>query len=605
MGIFIKEGDSAQYYQPELTTDSGTDRVDEIAVGSDGGGRGYLTDSGARDTTLGLSVTERRLKSVPQGFAYLLGASSGVWAGAGHVRLRLSGSDMVMLKDYLTDKELTSENYTFAFFLTVADKAGNMADISLEAGTGTYDSELGKYRCAVSLPTDVLDFGTTGAGTPLKDLSGISVYLRGYVHAPGAEMVEYVGGGVEVGSTGGSAPFRLRGIAGLDWSLTLPSGVTADAESGHFATGGVSFMPETERIVLTVESSQESGVALRGLFVEVMKSGGVVTDCIPISQETGRGSALGFSMRTVRLKSLSERTLNLTVTNKDKHTWNLSESPDWVDFPTLRSAEESQKVSVTFARNGTGHARYGNIVIYDVTDKLYYQIPCVQWGTESCSAVEGVTADGRKEVSAYAATIAKSSFTMEAAFYNAPSFTLYVRQLGFDIKDFSAGTDGLATLNMKSGACAGRDFRITATSYDAEHDRWRLTLDRLEDSSLGMVFPNTMYPIEAGDRFVLTDILMPEVYVFAAERRLLAKARAYYDRNSRLRYLYDLEIDSKWVRENGGVRLRPGMYMQIYDADLIGENPEYALIDTVTITGNESNIPTFKVTLRDRLYLPE
>ena len=47
------------------------------------------------------------------------------------------------------------------------------------------------------------------------------------------------------------------------------------------------------------------------------------------------------------------------------------------------------------------------------------------------------------------------------------------------------------------------------------------------------------------------------------------------------------------------------MYMQIADSDLIGESAEYVLIDTVTITENDSNIPTFKVTLREKLYLPE
>lgn len=130
MGAYIKIDDDAKYYQPTCVTDSLTDRADEIAVGSNGGGKGYIEDSGAQDTPMFLSIAEKNLMGISQGFLYRLGSFSNVWAGAGCVKLRLTDSDnRVILKEFLTSKSLS--NYEYAVELVVVDGAGHIVKKTL------------------------------------------------------------------------------------------------------------------------------------------------------------------------------------------------------------------------------------------------------------------------------------------------------------------------------------------------------------------------------------------------------------------------------------------------------------------------------------------
>ena len=600
MGVYIKIDDEAKYYQPSLVTDAATDRVDEVAVGSNGGSKGYIESTGVQDTPMSLSVAEKNLIEVSQGFAYLLGSFSGVWAGAGSVKLKLvDTTSRVLFQDFLTDNPLSQ--YTYAVYLSVVDAQGHVVDKPLSVGTQTYDSQIQKYKNTFSISANELTFGTTGANTHLTDLSKVSVYLRGYFYESASlKHIEYIGGGLEIGSAGGSFPFYLRGFAGLAWRLSGQAPV--DIESGVFPVG-VDYMPKSEKITTTIGANTGSSI-LAGYLINIQRGDLVTTDAIPISQKSSTTGYLDVSMRTIRLKSPKARTLQLKIFDKWNHGWEIFEYDSNDVTPSRTSGTGTTTINLVFHENTAGEAMSDIIRIRDRYNQQTYHIPYVHWGVERFYAVENIQQGQKKTITAYAAAIAKMSFDMEVSYYNSASFVLYLRQLGFDIKDFAAGANGIGTLNMKSGKCAGRDFNITDCQYDATHDRWRLTLDRLEDSSVGMVFPNISYPIEAGDRFVLTDILMPEVYIIVAGKRLLAKARVYYDQHSKLKYLYDLEIDSKWMHDEG-LTLRPGMYMRIADTDLIGDSDEYVLIDTITITENESNIPTFKVTLREKLYLPE
>lgn len=604
MGVYIKTDNEAQYYLPTLVVDAATDRIDEIAVGSDGGSKGYTDNAGVQDTLLSVSVEEKSLMEVPQGFAFLLGSFSGIWAGAGQIKLKFKDtSNRILFQDFLTNSPLA--DYTYAVYLSIMDNKGNIVNGStLSVKSTSYSTAASKYKSTFEVPLNEVTFGTTESGTQLKDLSKVYLYLRGFFYKGNNRHIEYIGGGIEMDSAGGDAAFRLRGFAGLAWQLSLPTPVTASEESGIFSEDEISFMPETDQLTLSVSSYKSAPIVLRGLLVSILKSNGDITDYIPISQKSDVEGALSVSMRTIRSKSPDKRSFSFKIFDESSHGWSIGEYPDWVTL-TATSGESTTTITLTFAANEAGQARGGLIVLYDSTTNFRYQIPCVQWGVERFYAKESITSGEKKSVLAYAGTIAKNTFDLSVSYYNAASFNLYIRQVGFNIEDFAAKDNGLGTLNMKSGKCGGRSFNITKCDYDETNDRWKLTLDRLEDSSVGMVFPNLTFPIKAGDRFVLTDILMPRVYILAAEKRLLAKAKVYYDQHSQLKYLYDLEVDSKWVCKQNGVYLRPGMYMKIYDADLIGENPIYVLIDTVTITENESNISTYKVTLREKLYLPE
>ena len=226
-------------------------------------------------------------------------------------------------------------------------------------------------------------------------------------------------------------------------------------------------------------------------------------------------------------------------------------------------------------------------------------------------------------------------FNFSAAWSRKKTFTITLRQLGFDIGEQAALGEG-KTIAMRSGKCTGRTFTIKDVQYDAENDAWVLECFRSEDESLSQWFPNTDYPIRGqeagydGDEFVLLDIAMPELYISMAEGELLQAAQDLLLDTATERWQYVPDIDAKFMVENNRT-IRSGEYMTILDMDFIEaeegttsyfktSNDVYlltshgekirlddgsgsvvaALVDTIVINEGEAAIPTYKVTLRDR-----
>lgn len=185
------------------------------------------------------------------------------------------------------------------------------------------------------------------------------------------------------------------------------------------------------------------------------------------------------------------------------------------------------------------------------------------------------------------------------------TFMMSLPQLGFDLNALGTSTvDGLATISMRSGMCAGRDFVVKECEYNDETHTWDLTCQRQDDTSLMQYFPNSVYPIAEGDTFVILDIQMPAKYVTAAETRLHNAAANALARLCKPVMAYVPEVDSKEVFM-ASVTLTEGLYMPIYDPDLVETfiisepNVNWILISTVTIAENEDVIPIYSVTLRD------
>lgn len=178
------------------------------------------------------------------------------------------------------------------------------------------------------------------------------------------------------------------------------------------------------------------------------------------------------------------------------------------------------------------------------------------------------------------------------------TFHVTLKQIGFDI-NLQASLGKGKTVSMKTGSCAGRDFVIDACYYSKDGDFWALDLRRQKDKTLGMMFPNSDYPIAKGDRLVLLDIAMPEVYVRAAVMDVLSEGEKLLARASKIQTHYEPSIDAKVMIESGR-SLREGMFMEITDEDVVDNTTDYILIDTLSIYEDESAIPTYKVTLRER-----
>lgn len=177
-------------------------------------------------------------------------------------------------------------------------------------------------------------------------------------------------------------------------------------------------------------------------------------------------------------------------------------------------------------------------------------------------------------------------------------FKVSLKQIGFDINERAALGEG-KVISMKSGMCEGRNFVISSCKYVSDNDSWLLTCKRQQDDTLGMLFPNSSYEIAEGDTFVLLDIAMPELYVSVAQNRLLAEGQKLLSRASKIQSNYEPSIDAKVMVESGRT-LREGMFMEITDEDVVDNTTDYILIDTLSISEDESAIPTYKVTLRER-----
>ena len=179
-----------------------------------------------------------------------------------------------------------------------------------------------------------------------------------------------------------------------------------------------------------------------------------------------------------------------------------------------------------------------------------------------------------------------------------------LKQIGFDPNLQRLSSNGkVGTLEMKTGACAGRSFRIDKCSYDSSADGWNLKIRRVVDRSVNMTFPNSTYPIAAGDRFVLTDIKMPDEYIEYASQRLLSRAKEVLDELSHPIAVLTPSMDAKFIKENARSFIE-GQFLS-FEAPLLSQGymalGYYSdLIDTLTINENEANIPTYSLTLRER-----
>lgn len=186
------------------------------------------------------------------------------------------------------------------------------------------------------------------------------------------------------------------------------------------------------------------------------------------------------------------------------------------------------------------------------------------------------------------------------------TFGIRIRQVGFDVmKRAALAGQSNPSITFNSGKLAGRTFTIASSVYDSTSDTWVLSINRAKDDSTNMTYPNTNYPVAVDDRFVFTDIAMPEEYIAMASARLLAMGQKYLEDNCVAMPFYEPSIDSKKVWENIQANpgqeqyiLREGKYMHIKDADMT-DGDEYVIIDSLTINEGESNIPTYSATLRD------
>ena len=104
---------------------------------------------------------------------------------------------------------------------------------------------------------------------------------------------------------------------------------------------------------------------------------------------------------------------------------------------------------------------------------------------------------------------------------------------------------------------------------------WRLRLERInldepDYSNLNLIMPNTIVNANSGDHVVLLDLFMPDIYVHAAENRLLREARHYLAANDRGKIQYAVSFDKVRMQQIPvyALQMREGLKIRMKDSDL-------------------------------------
>lgn len=196
---------------------------------------------------------------------------------------------------------------------------------------------------------------------------------------------------------------------------------------------------------------------------------------------------------------------------------------------------------------------------------------------------------------------------------NQQTFDVYLRDIGFKINeqsDFGQMVfvqDGTVKISILDGLLEGREFELAGSvltdacicAYDDDgvinydffggepYDKdpvaekafqngaiWRLKFNRNntqpEFADLGIALPNTRINATAGDHLVLLDLYMPDIYIKAAENRLLKEAITYLDANDNSKTSYAVSLDKIRIQQipNYALQIREGLNMRIVDNDL-------------------------------------
>lgn len=136
-----------------------------------------------------------------------------------------------------------------------------------------------------------------------------------------------------------------------------------------------------------------------------------------------------------------------------------------------------------------------------------------------------------------------------------------------------------------------------------------LRCERAEDESNKLYYPYKSYPLQAGDKFVILGIDLPDVYVKAASQRLLRAGKEYLSEVDHMKHTYSPKIDEIAMArqhdeaiQSRGISLhdtiKEGMLIRISDEDLFNEEL-HITIDTLTIKEGESLIPSYEITLKE------
>jgi len=162
--------------------------------------------------------------------------------------------------------------------------------------------------------------------------------------------------------------------------------------------------------------------------------------------------------------------------------------------------------------------------------------------------------------------------------------------MDFDLNDYLLG-GVTAKVTFNTGQLSGLTFEIA--SYNHVDKAFKILLNK-DNSYIDL--PNDSLKMDVGDKYVLTDIRMPDSYIIAAEAELLAKATEFLARLSEPTLAYQVTFDQAFFKQNSIV-INIGDVVRILDTPL-GVDREIRVVGTTRDIVNEYDA---KVELSDRI----
>ena len=270
-------------------------------------------------------------------------------------------------------------------------------------------------------------------------------------------------------------------------------------------------------------------------------------------------------------------------------------------FPetTLDPYIDSENISVLGIREGS--------VFFDGSDDSRPEIfPSMEGMTaeDLKNAGISVSSTGALDEAVSAEQIEDNGLPDEDGKIEKETFTITLKDIGFDINDYLTGE--AAVISMKDGMCGGREFEIVKAEKSASNTV--LTCNRVYDESIKRFFPYSAYNIKSGDKFVLLNITMPDVYIKAASQRLLTEAKKHLDKHDYVRYSYTPEVDDIYMARQHDEAMASdavSIHDTIKEGDIFLFTDEdlgidgSITIDSLTIKEGEKMIPQYKIVLRE------
>lgn len=257
---------------------------------------------------------------------------------------------------------------------------------------------------------------------------------------------------------------------------------------------------------------------------------------------------------------------------------------------------DSENITELGVREGT--------IFFDGSGELEEIYPSLEGMTaeELINAGVSVTSTGELDVVVEAEQIEDDGIPNAEGEIAKKTFTITIKDIGFDINEYVLESPAIS---MKDGMCGGREFGIDKCEKQS-NGNYLLTCQRVVDNDINMYFPYKYFNIQGGDKFVLTGINMPDVYVQAASQRLLEAANAWLAKNDYVRYTYEPKVDEIFMAKQHAEApagtsihdtIKEGDLMIFEDADLGIEGS--VIIDSLSINENEDGVPTYEIVLRE------